>query len=100
MADDDKQSTHLDTITEATPSGPGCLECMRIGSSWVHLRRCMSCGHIGWCDNSPNKHATAHVHETNHPIIQSYEPGEEWLWCYVDEIFFELEDAEPSPSHP
>ena len=57
-----------------------------MGDSWVHLRLCLSCGHVGCCDSSKNKHATKHFHRTKHPIIQSFEPGEDWRWCYVDEI--------------
>ena len=68
----------------------GCEDCLAIGSTWVHLRMCQSCGHIGCCDSSPNRHATAHFHETAHPILRSAEPGERWSWCYVDEIGFEL----------
>lgn len=64
---------------------PGCEDCMKIGGRWVHLRACLVCGHVGCCDNSPNKHATAHFHATKHPIISSAEPDEEWCWCYVDE---------------
>lgn len=82
------------------PSGPGCVECMAMGARWVHLRRCVECGHVGCCDNSPNKHATAHFHELAHPLIQSYEPGEDWYWCYVDEVMFDVPDEAPSPSHP
>ena len=67
---------------------------------WVHLRRCTACGHVGCCDNSPGQHATGHFGTTTHPIIQSYEPGEDWYWCYVDEIAFELEGGQPSASHP
>jgi uncharacterized UBP type Zn finger protein len=62
----------------------GCEECMRTGGSWVQLRECLSCGHVGCCDSSPNKHATAHFHQTKHPIISSAEPGDTWCWCYVD----------------
>jgi uncharacterized UBP type Zn finger protein len=91
--------THLDQIRSVPPSGNGCVECLLMGGVWVHLRRCTECGHIGCCDNSPNKHATAHFHETAHPIIQSYEPGEDWYWCYVDDIMFELAGEDPSPSH-
>jgi hypothetical protein len=91
--------THLDHIHDVAPSGNGCVECLRMGAQWVHLRRCSECGHIGCCDNSPNKHATAHFHETTHPIVQSYEPGEDWYWCYVDDVGFERDDEEPSPSH-
>ena len=66
----------------------------------MHLRRCMSCGHIGCCDNSPNRHATAHFHASAHPIIQSFEPGEDWLWCYVDEVGFEIRDVDSQPVAP
>jgi ubiquitin-hydrolase Zn-finger-containing protein len=84
--------SHLDTIEilEVPPSIPGCEDCPRIGGRWVHLRMCQQCGHIGCCDNSPNRHATAHHHETGHPIIRSAEPGEDWSWCYVDELMFRL----------
>jgi uncharacterized UBP type Zn finger protein len=91
--------THLDSIRDVDPSGNGCVECLRDGGRWVHLRRCTSCGHIGCCDNSPGRHATAHFHETEHPLVQSFEPGEDWYWCYVDEIAFEDESAPASPSH-
>lgn len=60
-----------------------------MGAQWVHLRLCLECGHVGCCDNSPNRHATKHWHKTHHPVIASYEPGENWVWCYVDELFFE-----------
>ena len=92
--------THLDTIADVEPSGTGCVECLATGGHWVHLRRCTECGHVGCCDNSPGKHATAHFHLTTHPIIQSFEPGEDWLWCYVDDLFFEIDEMSPSPSHP
>lgn len=79
---------HLDQIHDVTPSTPstpqGCTECLQLGSRWVHLRECLSCGHVGCCDSSPNRHATAHYHESDHAIIQSFEPGEHWRWCYVD----------------
>lgn len=91
--------SHLDQIVDVTPSGNGCEECMAAGRRWVHLRLCLSCGHVGCCDNSPGKHATEHSHTTGHPIIRSFEPGEEWLWCYPDELAFELEDLEPGPWH-
>lgn len=68
----------------------GCEECLAEGGRWVHLRMCQSCGHIGCCDNSPGRHATAHNHATGHPIIRSAEPGEDWSWCYVDEVAFVL----------
>jgi Zn-finger in ubiquitin-hydrolases and other protein len=92
--------THLDAIVDVEPSGTGCVECLRDGTRWVHLRRCTRCGHVGCCDNSPGRHATAHFHEIGHPLIQSFEPGEDWYWCYVDELAFEDEAAPPSPSHP
>jgi len=81
--------THLDTIVEVVPSGDGCLECLQMGDNWVHLRLCLTCGHVGCCDNSKNKHATKHFKETGHPIIKSFEPGEDWMWCYVDEQYVE-----------
>ena len=77
---------HLQSDDDAPPRGKGCEECLQSGSEWVHLRRCVSCGHIGCCDSSKNKHATKHFHRTNHPVVQSFEPGESWRWCYVDEI--------------
>lgn len=80
---------HLNQIVEVTPSAKGCEDCLKIGGRWMHLRLCMTCGHVGCCDDSPNRHATKHFRSTGHPIIKSFEPGEEWGWCYVDEIFFE-----------
>jgi uncharacterized UBP type Zn finger protein len=81
--------THLKEIREVTPSADGCEECLKIGSSWVHLRLCAICGHVGCCDSSPHKHATKHFLQTEHPIIKSFEPGEEWGYCYEDDAFFE-----------
>jgi hypothetical protein len=92
--------THLEQIRDVAPSGDGCVECLQLGMQWVHLRRCTNCGHIGCCDNSPGKHATAHFGGTQHAIVQSYEPGEDWYFCYVDDIAFELDGGERSPSHP
>jgi uncharacterized UBP type Zn finger protein len=63
----------------------GCEDCLKIGARWVHLRACLSCGHVGCCDSSPNRHATAHFHATKHPLVTSAEPGDTWAWCYVDE---------------
>jgi hypothetical protein len=77
--------THLDTIAANPPSDDGCHECLQSGGWWVHLRMCQECGHVGCCDSSPNKHATAHHRASHHPIISSAEPGETWVWCYVDE---------------
>jgi uncharacterized UBP type Zn finger protein len=82
--------THLDTINDVTPSAQGCEDCLKTGGTWVHLRLCRECGHMGCCDSSPSKHATAHFHATDHPIVQSAEPGEDWLYCYVDDVAFEV----------
>ena len=82
--------THLNQIKDVKPSANGCEECLKTGDWWVHLRICRICGHVGCCDESPNKHATKHFHATGHPIIQSIEPGEAWLWCYVDKVVFEI----------
>jgi hypothetical protein len=92
--------THLDEIDEAAePSSTGCEDCLRTGDRWMHLRMCRVCGHIGCCDSSPNKHATAHNAASGHPLVSSYEPGEEWWWCYADEVSFELAGV-PSYAHP
>ena len=81
---------HLDRIEDAKPRTPsGCQECLETGGEWVHLRLCLTCGHVGCCDNSAGKHATLHFHKTHHPIIRSFEPGEDWAWCYVDQLFME-----------
>jgi len=81
--------THTAEIKKVKPSGAGCKECLETGASWVHLRLCMTCGHVGCCDSSVNKHATKHFHAKHHPIVESFEPGEDWLWCYVDQVFLE-----------
>ena len=81
-----QQCTHLDTIRDVLPSAEGCEECLQIGGTWVHLRECLTCGHVGCCDSSENRHATQHFRATGHPLIQSFEPGEDWLWCYVDRV--------------
>ena len=92
--------THLDTVADdVAPSDDGCHECLQAGGRWVHLRMCLSCGHIGCCDNSPGRHATGHFKSSGHPLIRSFEPGEDWWWCYPDDLFFEVEGAPPSPSH-
>jgi uncharacterized UBP type Zn finger protein len=92
---------HLDTIRPVLPSAPGCEDCLLAGRrDWVHLRLCLSCGHVGCCDSSPGRHATKHFHATAHPLVRSFEPGEEWFWCYADEVMFELEGAPPALSHP
>ncbi len=77
---------HLDHVHDVTPSAQGCEECLRTGDRWVHLRVCMECGHVGCCDSSPHKHATAHHHASGHPIMRSIEPGESWGWCYEDGV--------------
>ncbi len=83
---------HLDSVEIlAVPDEvAGCEECLALGTQWLHLRMCQSCGHIGCCDNSIGKHATAHYEATSHPIIRSAEPGEDWSWCYPDELMFRL----------
>ena len=80
---------HLSEIRAVTPSANGCEDCLKVGGRWVHLRMCESCGHVGCCDNSPNRHATKHFQATTHPIIKSFEAGEDWGYCYPDEMFFE-----------
>ena len=86
MSDD---CSHMGTIRTVTPSAKGCEECLKTGDIWLHLRICRTCGHVGCCDDSPNTHATKHFHSTKHPIVRSIEPGENWMWCYVDEIVME-----------
>ena len=81
--------SHLDQIHDISPKTDGCEECLQTGDSWVHLRLCKTCGHVGCCDSSRNKHATKHFRKTHHPIIRSLEPGEDWGWCYVDEVMIE-----------
>ncbi len=78
--------THLDKIKITSTDKHECEECVKLGDSWVHLRLCLSCGHVGCCDSSKNKHATRHYHSSSHPLIRSIEPGESWVWCYVDEF--------------
>jgi uncharacterized UBP type Zn finger protein len=80
---------HLQQIQTVTPSGNGCEECLAMGDTWVHLRLCETCGHVGCCDDSKNKHASRHAHATGHPIIKSFEPGEDWGYCYIDDLYFE-----------
>jgi uncharacterized UBP type Zn finger protein len=84
-----KRCTHLNEVREVVPSAEGCEDCLKSGDRWLHLRICESCGHVGCCDSSKNKHATKHYRATHHPIIKSFEPGESWAYCYVDETFFE-----------
>ncbi|MDR3577563.1 MAG: UBP-type zinc finger domain-containing protein [Anaerolineaceae bacterium] len=81
--------SHLNQIREVKPSAAGCEDCLKTGGWWVHLRICRICGYVGCCDQSPSKHATKHFHKTGHPIIQSLEQGEDWMWCYVDKVVIE-----------
>jgi uncharacterized UBP type Zn finger protein len=83
--------THLDSVRTRAPNTTGCEECLAIGDTWVHLRLCRTCGHVGCCDDSKNRHATRHFHSTRHPIMTSIEPGENWSWCYVDELVMEID---------
>lgn len=80
-----QKCAHLDQVEFTTTSKRGCEECLKMGDSWVHLRLCMVCGHVGCCDSSKNKHATKHYHRVKHPIVRSIEPGESWIWCYEDQ---------------
>ena len=82
---------HLDLITAPVPeSFEGCEECLKTGDPWVHLRVCRSCGKVGCCDSSPNRHASRHAREVGHPIVTSLEPGENWSFCFVDDVAFEI----------
>jgi uncharacterized UBP type Zn finger protein len=83
---------HLDHIHDVKPRTPGgCEECLKSGDTWVHLRLCLECGHVGCCDSSKNKHATKHFHRSKHPIMKSLQPGENWGWCFVDQIELEFD---------
>jgi Zn-finger in ubiquitin-hydrolases and other protein len=86
------ECSHENTIRDVKPSARGCEECLKTSSKWLHLRLCRTCGHVGCCDDSPNRHATEHFHATGHPIIEGYDPPEGWGWCYVDEVFLDLSD--------
>jgi uncharacterized UBP type Zn finger protein len=81
--------SHLDQVRDPSPNTDGCEECLKMGDSWAHLRLCEICGHVGCCDSSKNKHATKHFRKTKHPIMRSLEPGENWGWCYIDEIMID-----------
>jgi hypothetical protein len=85
-----QQCKHLSQVRDVAPTTPdGCEECLQTGDEWVHLRLCLECGHVGCCDDSPTRHATKHFHKTKTPIMRSFEPGEDWGWCYVDQQGFE-----------
>ena len=78
---------HADQVRPVDARTPdGCEECLAAGGRWVHLRLCQTCGHVGCCDSSPGKHATGHFHATGHPMVRSFEPGEDWSWCYPDQL--------------
>jgi uncharacterized UBP type Zn finger protein len=101
----DEVCAHLQELGDpsrepVTPSDHGCKECLALGDEWAHLRLCMSCGHVGCCDDSPNKHATKHFHRTRHPTIRSYEPGENWAYCYQDDLTVDGLAALPGESPP
>ncbi len=81
--------THLATIHDVQPKTNGCEECLKMGDTWVHLRLCLQCGHVGCCDSSKNKHATKHFKAVHHPIVASLEPGEDWKFCYIDDVMWE-----------
>ena len=80
---------HLEQVGPVTPRAKGCEDCLKTGGRWLHLRLCETCGHVGCCDSSPNRHATKHFQATSHPVIKSFEPGEEWGYCYPDDLFVE-----------
>lgn len=89
--------THLEGLIPVEPeTRGGCPECLAAGGTWVHLRSCLECGHVGCCDSSPNQHATAHARGSNHPLVQSIEPGERWAYCYVDDVLVPGRDV-PRP---
>ncbi|MBX9778405.1 MAG: UBP-type zinc finger domain-containing protein [Xanthobacteraceae bacterium] len=90
---------HSDQINAVTPSALGCEECLKTGDRWLHLRLCRTCGHVGCCDSSPNRHATKHFEATGHPIIEGYDPPEGWGWCYIDEAFVKI-GAKTPPREP
>jgi hypothetical protein len=81
--------THLNQIKTDKPRARGCEECLKMGDTWVHLRLCRTCGHVGCCDDSPGRHASAHHAQSGHPIMRSIEPGERWGWCFVDDVGFD-----------
>jgi uncharacterized UBP type Zn finger protein len=86
--------THLDSVQIRPPKPEeikGCEECLKTGDRWLHLRTCLTCGKVGCCDSSPNRHASKHAHEENHPIVSSAEPNEDWSWCFVDEALFVID---------
>ena len=100
--------THLEQAARSRdhavrPRAKGCEECLATGGAWVHLRLCLTCGHVGCCDSSPGRHATKHFHATQHPVVKSFEPDEAWAWCFVDremmDPFFDVFPEETPPRH-
>jgi uncharacterized UBP type Zn finger protein len=93
---------HLDhvRITRLPESVAGCEDCLAVGGEWLHLRICLECGHVGCCDDSPHRHATAHARGTGHPIIRSLQPGEDWSWCYVDQVGLLISDVQGATRIP
>lgn len=91
--------THGDTIHRVRAGTDGCQECLATGGRWVHLRLCMECGHVGCCDESPNKHASRHSREVQHPIVKSFEPGEDWGYCFVDDVYVDADWPIDGPTH-
>ena len=93
--------SHLSEISNVTPKTPnGCEECLRMGDRWLHLRLCVTCGHVGCCDDSPNRHARAHAQAAQHPVVRSLEPGEDWNWCYIDQMGVRIEGIHGSTYIP
>jgi uncharacterized UBP type Zn finger protein len=94
--------THLDhvLVTHLPEEVDGCADCLAIGGAWLHLRICLECGQVGCCDDSPNRHASAHAHGNGHPIIRSIEPGEDWSWCYPDELAMRIPEVTGAPRIP
>ena len=96
------ECSHLDTIeiTELPEDVEGCEECLASGGQWCHLRICLACGHIGCCDSSPGRHATAHAGESGHPIMRSIQPGENWGWCFEDQLLMPVSMVHGEPRIP
>lgn len=96
------QCTHLDQvqITQLPDSVAGCEDCLKSGDGWLHLRICLACGKVGCCDDSPNRHARAHAASSGHPLIRSIEPGEDWAWCFIDEVAMVLPEVSGEPTIP
>lgn len=91
MPETEELCAHLANVHDVKPhtTTRGCEECLKVGDTWVHLRLCMQCGQIGCCNDSKNRHAMKHAHATGHPVVRSFEPGERWLYCYVDDLFLD-----------